>query len=234
MRALTFWFLFGWSATGRPLQGGPSVVLSPDGILVEPFLRTIDQRKDHADLPVRLTEEGLEKMKEKQRGEHIKLVAGHNYEIKGSKGGLYCEWVALPNNEFTAAIRHDWVFVRNNRPVDPTFATCSMPRQGPNDADRNAALTMTYFHPWTLHPGEADEHHVPHLGCVCARQANPGSNHCFLGSMARSCVRRQNDTSTTSSPSQGQGQKKVLTTKIVPATSATTSSSWGRTTSLKW
>ena len=123
-------------------------------------------RRDNPDVPARLTKAGMEKQREKERGESVVLVAGIDYEIKALRGGAQREWVSLPENEFTSAYRHDWVMVRNNRPTDPTFAKCPMPRNGSDEVDRNAALILTYFHPWTFNQ-EAAEDHVPFLGHLC-------------------------------------------------------------------
>ena len=41
-----------------------------------------------------------------------------------------------------------------------------MPRRGTEQEERNAALIMTYFHPFTLDPGSADVN-VPFLGELC-------------------------------------------------------------------
>ena len=72
-------------------------------------------------------------------------------------------WLPLPENAFTADYRHTWVFVRNRRPMQPSFVHCPMPRRGQDFAERHAALIMTYFHPFTLDPTRETEH-VPYLG----------------------------------------------------------------------
>jgi hypothetical protein len=41
-----------------------------------------------------------------------------------------------------------------------------MPRRGSDEADRNAALVMMYFHPFTLNP-EMSVEHVPIFGRLC-------------------------------------------------------------------
>ena len=41
-----------------------------------------------------------------------------------------------------------------------------MPRQGVDQQERNAALILTYFHPFTLNPDLGTEH-VPFLGNLC-------------------------------------------------------------------
>ena len=81
-------------------------------------------RHDSGDLPARLTEQGMEKQRQKRGGESFELVAGLDYEIKVSRGGLRREWLALPDNVHTREHRLNWVFVRNSRP------TCPIPRHG--------------------------------------------------------------------------------------------------------
>ena len=125
-----------------------------------------DVRFDNPDMPARLTEAGIEKQRQKERGESVVLMAGRDYEIKGPRGGARHEWIALPDNTHTSACRHDWVIVRNHRPKDPTFAACPMPRNGTEEAERSAALILSYFHPWTLNPEAADTN-VPFLGELC-------------------------------------------------------------------
>ena len=92
-------------------------------------------------------------------------MAGIDYRIKEHISETY-DWVPLPENERTEAYRHDWVFKRNRRPCDPSFAHCPMPRRGIDQKDRTAAIVMTYFHPFTLNPnmGDCD---VPFLGHLC-------------------------------------------------------------------
>jgi hypothetical protein len=76
-------------------------------------------------------------------------------------------WLPLPDNELAPKYRHTWVLVGNERPTDPSFARGPMPRRGPDEVDRNAALVVTYFHFFTLNPGMSAEH-VPFLGKFCA------------------------------------------------------------------
>ena len=72
----------------------------------------------------------------------------------------------MPESEYTKDYRHDWIFERNIRGRDPTFAHCPMPRRGADQQERNAALIMTYFHPFTLDPSASTDH-VPFLGSLC-------------------------------------------------------------------
>jgi len=44
-----------------------------------------------------------------------------------------------------------------------------MPRHDAKHSENNAALIMTYFHPWTLDKETSDEH-VPFLGHLCSRK----------------------------------------------------------------
>ena len=111
-----------------------------------------------------LTESGKRKVQKQKEGKSQTLVGGKDYLIKEDADDS--SWVALPENEFTRGYRHDWIFKRNRRPRDPTFAQCPMPRRGPEHRDRNAAIIMTYFHPWSLNPHLA-QHHIPFLGDLC-------------------------------------------------------------------
>ena len=99
----------------------------------------------------------------------LRLVPGEDYAIKEvwPKNGA---WVTLPDIKATSGWRHDWVFARRSRPVDPHFARCPMPREGAGEVENNAALILTYFHPFTLDAVNSDEH-VPHMNQLC----KPGS-----------------------------------------------------------
>ena len=77
-------------------------------------------------------------------------------------------WFPFEENTYTSDYRHNWVLVRRNQPHDPTFLHCPMPRRGDGEHERNAALIMTYFHPFTLNPGWHEEH-VPFLGRMCGQ-----------------------------------------------------------------
>ena len=192
---------------------------------------TRDLRHDSGDLPARLTERGMEKQRQKRGGESIELVAGLGYEVKDSRGGLRREWLALPDNEHTREHRHNWVFVRNSRHKDPTFAACPMPRHGSDEVDRNAALMLTYFHPWTLDADEAET--TSHPSVIYAKAASRATHLCCIGSMGVSCVRTQNATWITSWPSRGRGLK-TWTTSGATRPSATMNCSWANTTSPGW
>ena len=57
-----------------------------------------------------------------------------------------------------------------------------MPRRGVDEQERNAALIMTYFHPFTLNPDLCSEH-VPFLGnlCVAGKSWHDSLRHWFDG-----------------------------------------------------
>ena len=76
-------------------------------------------------------------------------------------------WYPFEETTFTSTYRHTWVLARRRRPNDPCFMRCPMPRRGEGEAERNAAIIMTYFHPFTLNP-EWNTEDVPYLGQLCA------------------------------------------------------------------
>jgi len=82
------------------------------------------------------------------------LQAGRDYEVKD--GGV--DWVAFPRHAATKQFRHTWVLVRKKRPEVPTFFGAPVPRHSSGEHQRAAAIVMSYFHPWTLREGDADEH----------------------------------------------------------------------------
>ena len=96
------------------------------------------------------------------------LKAGTDYVIKELNDITNHDdsWAILPDNSYTREYRHDWIFKRNRRPMDPTFSCCPMPRRHDENQDSNAALIMTYFHPFTLNP-ELEDTYVPFLGNLC-------------------------------------------------------------------
>ena len=112
-----------------------------------------------------LTNQGREKLRRRARGEPPQMRPGDDYVIKEEPPAA-ADWLPFPKNQYTADYRHTWVLVRCHRPVDPTFICCPMPRRGPEEANRNAALIMNYFHPYTLNEALATEH-VPFLGHLC-------------------------------------------------------------------
>ena len=91
----------------------------------------------------------------------LPLLPGTDYNIK-TKWANNGAWATLPATGATCAWRHDWIFTKHIRPFDVHFARCPMPREGPGQEDKNAALILTYFHPFTLHADFADKH-VPHM-----------------------------------------------------------------------
>ena len=90
------------------------------------------------------------------------LVAGQDYVVKEEGGD---DWLPFPDLPSLQKIRHTWMVVRNERPKNPSFHGAPMPKRKLGNEERNALITMTYFHPFTLHKDEADEHvpHVQHL-----------------------------------------------------------------------
>ena len=99
----------------------------------------------------------------------MRLVAGEDYVIKElwSRAGA---WVTFPDTKALANWRHDWIIQRRTRPQDPHFARCPMPGHGKGEEQRNAALILTYFNPFTFDAEQSDDH-VPHMAGLC----DPGS-----------------------------------------------------------
>ena len=112
----------------------------------------------------KLLTSGVVKVQSKDDYDRDVFVPGEDYEIK--RDTPKAPWVILPANQYTEEYCNDWVFKRNARPRDPTFAFCPMPRRGDNTQERNAALILTYLHPFTLNPEEADAD-APFLGNLC-------------------------------------------------------------------
>ena len=122
--------------------------------------------EDDASFHATLTKTGKAKLeKQAAGGVAQKLLPGTDYEIK-DKILDSDDWMALPKNVYTEDYRHDWILQRNCRPCDPSFAHCPMPRRGVDEKDRNASILLTYFHPFTLNPDNADGD-VPFLGNLC-------------------------------------------------------------------
>ena len=140
---------------------------------VEPAIYALDKKiseiseKENDSLHAQLSPSGRQKLEKM-----IDLEPGVDYHIKSEwpKSGA---WATLGDSSAADAWKHDWIFSRNRRPVDPYFARCPMPRQGKDQEDKNAALLLTYLHPWTLDPHpEAGDENVPHLKRLCT----PGSS----------------------------------------------------------
>ena len=70
-----------------------------------------------------------------------------DYRIKEESGKT---WLPFPNLLEHANIRHTWIWVRNERPSIPSFCKAHMPHKRDGDEERNARITMTYVHPFTL------------------------------------------------------------------------------------
>ena len=114
-----------------------------------------------------LTHSGTTKIRSNKKGAQSLLLPGEDFTIKTVTNPHTSWWIPLPNNAYTEEYRHNWVFMRWNRPVDPSFAQCPMPRRGDGEQERTAALIMTYFHPWTLNE-EVATPNVPYLGNLCS------------------------------------------------------------------
>ena len=120
------------------------------------------------DLHALLTDLGRRRIADaKQTREIPDLVAGKDYKIKNIPPPN-ADWYPFADTLFTADYRHSWVLVRRKRPMDPTFLHCPMPRRGEGERERNAALIMTYFRPFTLNPQWHTED-VPFLGQMCGQ-----------------------------------------------------------------
>ena len=68
----------------------------------------------------KLLPSGVVKVQSKDTYDRDAFVPGEDYEIK--RDVPKAPWVPLPENEFTEEYCNDWVFKRNKRPRDPTFA----------------------------------------------------------------------------------------------------------------
>ena len=112
-----------------------------------------------------LTQRGTDKLREhgRNKSQEEDLVPGVDYRVKEDGGD---DWVAYPDTEGCAHLRHTWVLKRNKRPMAPTFFGAPVPRGRPGEAERSARIVMTYFHPWTLRPDAADQH-VVFAGSLC-------------------------------------------------------------------
>ena len=89
-------------------------------------------------------------------------VYGDGYDVDNS-------WLSFPAGPDTDHFRHIWILQRRRRPKAPSFAGAPVPRHRPGEAERAAAIVMSYFHPWTLRAANADDF-VPYAGLL-----RPGS-----------------------------------------------------------
>ena len=141
-----------------------------------------------AEFHAELTPAGATKLAQQRGGHRTERLQGKtDYVIKEVNADNNCSWAPLPDNDFTSAWRHNWVFVRNNRPTDPNFLGCPMPRRGSDQTERNAALILTYFHPFTLNPSVADTD-VPFLGGFFLRISMSPSGGTWNGVLLFPCV----------------------------------------------
>ena len=105
-----------------------------------------DQSESHVDMKP----SGLLKLRKQEND----LIPGTDYTVKG--GGT--NWLPFPDVPSTKHFRHTWVLIRRQRPRTPTFFGSPVPRHSPGEQQRAACIVMSYFHPWTLRKGDADQH----------------------------------------------------------------------------
>ena len=105
----------------------------------------------------KLTAAGVKKLKAQADSE---LVPGIDYIVK-EQGGV--DWLPLENAPGTASLRHEWILERRRRPMTPHFKGCPLPKHQPGATERNAKITMAYFHPWTLR----EDCTANHKGSLC-------------------------------------------------------------------
>ena len=119
---------------------------------------TENESRYHANLTVA----GCAKLNEREYNNATPLLAGEDYKVKETGGK---DWVPFPDLPNLKKIRHTWMLVRNERQKNPSFHGAPMPKRKHGNEERNALITMAYFHPFTLHDNLSDEHvpHVQHL-----------------------------------------------------------------------
>ena len=122
----------------------------------------MSEKRYHA----KLTLSGREKLRARRKSEAVDLLPGIDYRVR-DEPPENADWIPMPETDATVKHRHTWVFERRPRPVDPSFIHCPMPRRGAGEQERNAAIILTYFHPFTLNQACATEH-VPFLGHLCS------------------------------------------------------------------
>ena len=119
-----------------------------------------EEENDEYEYHAELTPRGRAKLSKRCGAD---LIPGVDYQVKESGG---CGWLPFPGDDKDVEkYRHTWVMQRRRRSRDPSFLSCPMPRRGPMEQERTAALLMTYFHPHTMRRDLADEH-VPYLGSL--------------------------------------------------------------------
>ena len=117
--------------------------------------------EDEDDLQARLTEVGKSKLREAKNEKDVELITGEDYVVKEVDEETSC-WLPFPECPATSTFRHEWVMVKNRRPVVPVFEGCPMLEYSGDTAERNARIVMAYFHPWVLdHAVSRDG--VPHV-----------------------------------------------------------------------
>ena len=107
------------------------------------YPKTLEENASDA-CEAKLTPAGKAKL---QHAGAMDLLPGMDYVVKEAGGE---DWTPLEDVPAMATLRHDWILRRRRRPVAPQFKGCPIPKHQPGSGERNAKLTMTYFHPWTL------------------------------------------------------------------------------------
>ena len=118
------------------------------------------------ELHAELTNAGAAKVA--REGSSVRLEPGRDYCVLEGGGA---DWLPFPDEPETRDLRHDWVMVRRRRPVVPVFSAAPMPKHRPGEEERNALITMAYFHPWTLLASCASEA-TPLAGALCGEAAS--------------------------------------------------------------
>lgn len=125
-----------------------------------------DTLRHHAEL----TPAGVAKLRADRRYNHDNdLIPGMADCVK-EEGGVY--WMPYPDLPSAAHFRYTWVIVSCVRPVAPMFVGAPVPQKRDDATERSALLAMACFHPWTLRHGDADDTHVPFVGCLRSTHAS--------------------------------------------------------------
>ena len=144
----------------RPVSLAGLLYLSPYEFTMywEPQLLTYPRSEEEdggGKYEARLTAAGRRKLRLQAESE---LLPGLDYVVK-DEGGR--DWVALEQGPVTATLRHEWILRKRARPVAPHFKGCPLPKHTAFSTERNAQITLTYFHPWTLREEAWNDAHVP-------------------------------------------------------------------------
>ena len=128
-------------------------------LVTYPLTPTDILHMDNEEFHATPTVEGCAKLHTRTYEDTSPLLAGIDYVVK-NQGGK--DWFAFPDIPSLQRIRHTWMITRNERPKNPTFHQAPMPKRKEQHEERNALITMSYFHPFTLQEDFQDEH-VPHI-----------------------------------------------------------------------